>query len=196
MAAGDMAVHLIYETHATTGDNERGVATGWLPGVLSATGREQAATLGRRYPDGAIDVACVSDLARAVETAMIAFAGRAVSVVRDPRLRECDYGDSNGAAAEQVAADRRDRIDQPFPGGESYRDVVRRTGAFLRDLAHDHDGQRVLVIAHSANRWALAELLGGVPLGRSMDEPFTWQPGWHYVIPDGYGRDDGTLTIT
>ena len=33
-------VELVYETHSTTLDNEQGRATGWLPGVLSAAGRE------------------------------------------------------------------------------------------------------------------------------------------------------------
>ncbi|MGW8801069.1 hypothetical protein ACWGN9_28980 [Streptomyces sp. NPDC055775] len=32
----------MYETHATTADNEAGIATGRLPGTLSATGRVQA----------------------------------------------------------------------------------------------------------------------------------------------------------
>ena len=32
-------VQLIYETHSRTIDNERGIATGWLPGELSADGR-------------------------------------------------------------------------------------------------------------------------------------------------------------
>ena len=49
----------------------------------------------------------------------------------DPRLRECDYGELNGAPVDDVAAVRRRHIDEPFPGGESYRQVVERTRAFL-----------------------------------------------------------------
>ena len=30
-----MTIELVFETHSTTDDNERGFATGWLPGVLS-----------------------------------------------------------------------------------------------------------------------------------------------------------------
>ena len=29
-----MTLVLVYETHATTTDNEAGIATGWLPGLL------------------------------------------------------------------------------------------------------------------------------------------------------------------
>ena len=48
-----MTVELVYETHSTSTDNERGVATGWLDGELSERGREQARELGeRRRSDG------------------------------------------------------------------------------------------------------------------------------------------------
>ena len=42
-----MVVQLIYETHSRTTDNELGIATGWLPGELSTTGRCFALELGR-----------------------------------------------------------------------------------------------------------------------------------------------------
>ena len=34
-----MAVDIVFETHSTGEDNQRGVATGWLPGALSAEGQ-------------------------------------------------------------------------------------------------------------------------------------------------------------
>ncbi len=40
-----MAIEIVYETHATTEDNESGMATGWLPGRLSDVGRANAALL-------------------------------------------------------------------------------------------------------------------------------------------------------
>ncbi len=43
-----MTIRIVFETHSTTEDNERGIATGWLPGRLSAAGRAQAAELARR----------------------------------------------------------------------------------------------------------------------------------------------------
>ena len=35
----------MFETHATTEDNEQGRATGWLPGQLAERGRAQARRL-------------------------------------------------------------------------------------------------------------------------------------------------------
>ena len=175
-------IRLVYETHALTTDNEQGIATGWLQGDLSERGRELARELGRRRRDDGIGAVFTSDLRRAVETAEIAFAGSGIPIHQDERLRECDYGDLNGKPVEEVAATRLARIDAPFPNGESYMDVVGRTHEFLAALLRDHDGERILVIAHSANRWAIEHLLDGRPLAELIEEPFDWQPGWEYLL--------------
>ena len=62
-------VRIVFETHSLTVDNERGIATGWLGGALSARGRALAEELGERRRDDGIDAVFASDLARAVETA-------------------------------------------------------------------------------------------------------------------------------
>jgi broad specificity phosphatase PhoE len=178
-----MAIELVYETHSTTIDNETGIATGWLEGELSETGRVQAAELGRRRREDGLAAVFTSDLGRAIETGAIAFAGTGLPVHQDWRLRECNYGELNGKpAAELDEKERLRRIDEPFPGGESYRQVVERTAGFLNDLFSDLDGSRVLLIAHSANRWALQHLLLGVPLEEVIAAPFEWQEGWEYTL--------------
>ncbi|MDP9180853.1 MAG: histidine phosphatase family protein [Chloroflexota bacterium] len=184
-----MSVAIVYETHSTTLDNEPGFATGWLPGELSYAGRENAADLGRRRRDDAIDAVFTSDLARAVETARIAFGDSGVPIIQDARLRECNYGDLNGAPVATLNADRACRIEAPFPGGESYRQVVQRTQDFLGDLARDWDGKRVVLIAHSANRWALQTLLNGTTLLEGVVAPFEWQEGWSYTLPSCWTGD-------
>jgi broad specificity phosphatase PhoE len=173
-----VVVEIVYETHSISEDNERGIATGWLPGRLSEEGRRLAAELGERRRGERL--VYVSDLARAVETAEIAFAGSGAEIRQDARLREVDYGAWNGAPVVRIAAERRRRIEEPFPGGPSYRDVVEQTRSFLDDLRRDHDGGRVVVVSHSANRWALQHLLEGVPLEQLVDAPFAWQPGWEF----------------
>lgn len=178
-----MSVEIVYETHATTTDNETGIATGWLPGVLSTAGRDEARALGHRRRDDGIAVVFASDLARAVETAEIAFQGSGIPIRLDARLRECDYGALNGAPRQRVAAVKADHVEVPFPGGQSYRQVAEQTREFLRDLSTEWDGRRVLLIAHSANRYALDHLLYGRPLAELVAEPFRWQEGWTYRLP-------------
>jgi broad specificity phosphatase PhoE len=172
-----MALDILYETHSTTVDNERGVATGWLPVRLSPTGRLQAAALGARRR-GWPDAVYTSDQSQAIQTALLAFAGAPVPMVHDPRLRECDYGNLSGSPAATLP--RRDHVDIPFSHGESYRQVVARVADLLGELRRDWDGGRVLIIGHSATRWALDCLLAGADLAESVAAPTIWQPGWSY----------------
>lgn len=178
-----MAVQLVYETHAITTDNEVGIATGWLPGRLSERGRETAAELGARRRDDGLAAVFVSDLERARETVRIAFAGSPIPVVVDERLRECNYGRMNGMPRARLDAERSAHLDEPWPDGESYRDVVERTASFLVDLVASRDRGRVLVVAHSANKLALDHLLLGADLDELADKPMDWRPGWEYLVP-------------
>ena len=178
-----MALHVavVIETHSTSEDNEAGIATGWLPGRLSARGREQAAELGQRRRDDGLDAVFISDLRRAVETAEIAFAGSPLPVAADERLRECDYGELNGTSG--PVRDRLAHIDLPYPGGESWRQAVERVAGFLEELRVERAGDRLLVIGHSATRLALEVVANGRDLGEAVAEPFVWRPGWEYLLP-------------
>lgn len=180
-----MGVAIVYETHSTSVDNERGVATGWLPGQLSDRGRAQARELGERRRNDGVDVVFTSDLARAVETAELAFAGSRIPIRQDPRLRECNYGDLNGTSAKELSDRKTDYVDKPFPGGESYHDVVERMHSLLADLAGDFDGMRIVLIGHSATKWALDHLVNGQDLRVAMTTDFAWQPGWEYKLANG-----------
>ena len=177
-----MGIELVFETHSISEDNERGRATGWLPGRLSEQGRRLARDLGRRRGDDGIAAVFCSDLGRAAETAAIAFADSAIPVLLDWRLRECDYGQRNGMPAAELHGRRRDHLDRPYPGGESWRQAVARAARFLPDLPPRWDGQRVLVIGHVATRWALDHAIGGVPLEDLVGEDFAWRPGWEYRL--------------
>jgi broad specificity phosphatase PhoE len=153
-------IELIYETHSTTVDNETGHATGWLPGELSEAGRGQALELGERRRD--VDAVFSSDLGRALETVAIAFFDADVPIFHDWRLRECNYGALNGAPKGELELEK--HADVPFPGGESYADVLARVESFVRDLRRSWDGKRVLVVSHAAPLWALQQLCAGRPL--------------------------------
>lgn len=135
----------------------------------------------RRRHDG-INTVFTSDLHRAVETVQIAFAGSNVPVLHDWRLRECDYGDCNGSPVSEFHGARRRHLDQPYPGGESWRQAVARVGGFLDDLPGRWKGRRVLVVGHTATRWAFDHLLAGASLEDLVDAPFAWQEGWEYCL--------------
>ena len=171
-----MALEIVFETHSVTEDNERELATGWLPGRLSERGRLLAAELGLRRRDDGIAAVFTSDLNRAAETAAIAFGDTDISVLHDWRLRECDYGRLNGAPAIEVNGDRSRYLDRPYPDGESWRQAVARAGRILADLPMRWPDARVLVIGHVATRWAFDHLVDGVPLERLAVDDFNWRP--------------------
>ena len=177
-----VALELVYETHAITTDNEAGVATGWLPGELSERGRATAADLGARRRGDGMAAVYASDLRRAVQTVEIAFASSSVPILFDARLRECDYGMLNGMPSERLERERVRHVDEPWPQGESYLQVVERTRSFLVDLLARWNGFRVLLVSHSANKWALDYLLLGEDLYESVAAGMTWQKGWEYVV--------------
>ena len=127
-------IEIVFETHSTTTDNERWVASGWLDGQLSPLGRRQAKELGERREDDELVAVFCSDLGRAVETAQIAFGGRGLPIFHDWRLRECNYGMLNGTAIARLEVERTRHVVDPYSGGESYTDVVARARSFLHDL--------------------------------------------------------------
>ena len=81
-----MSIEIVYETHSTSTDNESGIATGWLDGRLSETGRRQAGELGARRRANRLDAVFTSDLGRAVETAELAFGGSVYSQIATQRI--------------------------------------------------------------------------------------------------------------
>jgi 2,3-bisphosphoglycerate-dependent phosphoglycerate mutase len=176
-----LSVEIVFETHSRTEDNERGIGTGWDPGRLSARGRELARELGERRRSSGLVAVFVSDLARAVETADIAFADSDLPRFLDWRLRECDYGEWNGKPL-QLFRERGPRIDEPFPGGESWRQALARVDECLDDIVRLYADRTVLVIGHAATRWALDRRVHGRALAELVAAPFDWQEGWRYVL--------------
>ncbi len=179
-----MAVRITYFVHGTTTDNQEHLATGWLPGELSEAGREQAQKLGEQAGDKHFDVVFCSDLQRAIESAQLGFGGRC-QIIQDDRLRECNYGDLNGQPR-TFKDNMDDYVDEPFPNGESYRDVEARMEDFLHFLAKGYDGQHVAIVAHQAPQLALDVLLRGKTWQQAIAEDWrktkAWQPGWEYTV--------------
>ncbi len=171
---------LVFETHATSLDNEAGLASGWFDVGLSPAGERQARELGDRRRDD--DLACIycSDLTRAVRTAEIAFNAGPLPIVPDRRLRECDYGALTRHPSADIERDRASHVTMPFPGGESYEQCVARVSAWITDAAGEHAGRTVLVIGHRATFYAFEHLLRGVPLDQAIRAAWTWRPGWTY----------------
>jgi broad specificity phosphatase PhoE len=164
-----------FESHATSVDNEAGIASGHHDAPLSEEGGRQAVQLGKRYRHVG-DVWC-SDLQRSYRTAEIAFGTRAV-IHRDARLREVDFGSMTRSASAEIEGSRAGYVDRPYPGGESYREVARRVQEWLEEFAAEPKPS--LIIGHRATWYALEHLLAGREWIDIVSTPWRWQPGWQY----------------
>ena len=182
-----LLLQIVLETHSRSTDNDTAIATGWKNGQLSERGRVLARELGDRRRNDSLDAIFSSDLGRAVETAVIAFSNVRIPTYFDSRLRECNYGDWNGVPVDTLVGKRRQFIGSPYPNGQSYADVLASMAAFLRDVTRDWNGCRLLLIGHSATRWALDALINHQRLEDLVDAPFNWRPGWEYAIPNTFG---------
>src|SRR5574343_1259872 len=112
-------IHIIFEAHGTTFDNEAHLSSGHNDVSLSPLGIQQSKEMGERYKDAHFDAIFCSDLQRAYKSAEIAF-GDKYPIIKDSRLRESNYGDFTQNPSEKVDEQKLKRINEPFPNGESY----------------------------------------------------------------------------
>lgn len=179
------SVKITYFVHGTTVDNENDISSGWSDVDLSNLGIQQSVELWDRIKDQHFDAVFCSDMVRAVRSAELTF-GKKVRIIKDKRLRECNYGEYNGSPSIEVDKIREQMIDGRFPGGESYQEVETRMKSFLDDLVKSYGGQSVVIVSHQGPQLALDVLLKGMSweeaLANDWRKTKSWQPGWKYDI--------------
>lgn len=114
-----------------------------------------------------------SDLRQARQSAQVFAAQLASEPLFEPRLREIDFGEWQGRNWKQVAREDRKRyghwlanpVIQAAPGGESFTDLLRRSGAWLASLlSTTRHGDTVLAVTHVGTlRALLCHTLGLTP---------------------------------
>lgn len=174
-------ITVIFEAHGTTFDNEAHLSSGHNDVELSPLGVEQSKEMGIRYKDESFDAIFCSDLQRAYKSAEIAF-GDKFTIIKDARLRECNYGDFTQNQSEIVDEQKLKRIHEPFPNGESYTQTNSRMKNFLEDLLQNYNGKKIMIIGHRATQYGLDSLINGASLEKLVSTKFKWQPGWKYVF--------------
>jgi len=180
-----MSVKITYYVHGTTIYNEQGIASGHADISLSAQGVEDGLKLGRMTKDLVFDVVFTSDLPRAVQTTELAFGNR-YKVIYEPRLREVNDGNITGTVIKKMKAPATAYINEPYPNGESYKDVELRMKSLLADLKKNYNDKQVAFMSHQAPQLALEVLLKGKTWEEAFAEDWrktkAWQAGWEYNI--------------
>lgn len=177
-----MKVKVIYFVHGTTEDNISGKCSGWRDVKLAKIGEERVINLGKIRSDTHFDIIFTSDLKRAIDSAKLAFPS--YKHVQDSRLRECNYGDLEGADKSKIIYE--DHINNPFPNGESLKDVEVRIKSFIDFLKENYKGKTVGIIAHRAPQLAFEVLTNNISWEEANKNDWrktkNWQPGWEYII--------------
>ena len=181
-----MAIKITYFVHGTTTDNEREISSGWSDVELSELGIKQSINLKEQTKDQKFDVVFCSDLQRAHNSAKLAWEG-IYPIIPDARLRECNYGELNGASSAIVEPMQEEEcITNKFPEGESYEDVKARIADFLEFLKKNYDGKSVAIVAHKAPQLSLDVLIKGKTWRQALKEDWrktkAWKPGWEYIL--------------
>ena len=177
-----MSINVIYFVHGTTYDNESGKCSGWKQAMLTEIGKERAIKLGEIKKETHFDVIFTSDLIRAIDSARLAFPN--TKKIQDERLRECNYGDLDGKDKSYVVYE--EHIDNPFPNGESLKDVEKRIRDFIKFLKENYDGKTVGIVAHRAPQLAFEVITKNISWEEANKNDWrktkSWQPGWEYTI--------------
>lgn len=173
---------VIYFVHGTTSDNAEGKCSGWKQASLTDIGKERAIKLGELRKDIQFDVIFTSDLMRAIESANLAFPN--VKHIQDTRIRECNYGEFDGEDKSLVVYE--EHIDNPFPNGESLKDVEKRVENFIKFLKDNYQGKTIGIVAHRAPQLAFEVLTKNISWEEAIKNDWrktkSWKPGWEYII--------------
>lgn len=155
------------------------ICLGQMDLPLSPQGREEARSLGAglsaltQWP-----AVYASPLARCVETAGILMPPT-VQAILVPAFREIDTGRWDGRYFADIAADPaeaaiyekrgKDRVNTPFPGGESFADLQARVAPALETVIAA--GEDALIVAHDGVHKVILSRLTGLSLAGAMAIP-------------------------
>jgi broad specificity phosphatase PhoE len=160
---------IILVRHGQTAWNREQIFRGRADLPLSDHGHAQARAVGDHLAGQDVAAIHASPMLRARQTAEPLARAKGLPVLDAEGLIDADFGAWQGKTVPQVEAEFPDlfRLWQTepanvtFPGGESYRAIVRRAAAEFDRLAHRAGDGTIVVVAHRfINKVVLCALLG------------------------------------
>ena len=153
--------------HGETDYNVEGRLQGWSDIPLNEKGRKLAEVTGKALKDVPFDLVITSPLERAVETAKLVIGDRKVPFVVDRRIIECGNGEWEGLNKEEIEAKgfgeeyEKIRTDpmkyKGGPGGETIKQVLKRTAEFLDEILANpqYQDKTILISLHGGSMRAM-----------------------------------------
>jgi broad specificity phosphatase PhoE len=163
--------------HGQTVGNVQRVWQGWTEGELTSLGVQQAkaAARGLAAYNHTFDALYSSPLRRAWQTAEIVGQALGLSPLAHEGLKEIWFGEIEGVTLEEFAArypethrrwSKRNDVSFTWPGGENRAEFQRRARRAIEDIAVQHKGRSVVVVAHGGTLRAILAHLFPIQLGQ------------------------------
>lgn len=142
---------------------------------LTEEGRKMAQVTAEAIRDIHFDAIYASPLRRAYETACILKGDRALTVIKEPRIRELNFGVLEGTSFENIqnpeaAPDfgvffTHPELYQRPLNGESLEELCARTADFIEDIKKKHkNSDRIMIVAHGAANKAMLKYIRGLDM--------------------------------
>ena len=179
------SIYIKFFPHSTTFDNEAGISTGQADTDLSPLGKEQVVNLKFATSNESFHVVFCSDLIRARKTAEGAFGDR-FPIIIDNELREIDVGSMTGEKNSVTSYLINKFISNPFPNGESFKDVEKRIRNFLARNLNELSEKKIAIVGHQATQLALEVITKKISWEEAIREDWrnkqAFQYGWDYIF--------------
>lgn len=140
--------------HGQAISNKNGIVSCWKEkfyNPLTAKGEKQIKGITKKIKKEQIDYIFSSDVLRAKMSAEIVAKEMEITPKFDKRLREYNVGVYNGVP-EKLYWEKYQSFKNRFrimpENGESYSDVAKRVGDFLRALEKKYKGKNILIVSH------------------------------------------------
>ena len=175
-----MQLYLI--RHGETDYNKSRRIQGQCDIELNDYGRELARITAQGLKDVPFDMAFTSPLKRARETAEIIIGSRQIPMIEDARIQEISFGAYEGLCCEESNYNIPDKeflnffADTPNyhvpPEGESFEQVIERTGKFLRELVKkdEYTDKTILISTHGCALKAMLANINHTPVSQFWGE--------------------------
>ena len=179
-----LSVRITAVRHGETAWNVDTRIQGQLDIALNDHGQWQAQRVGLALADSGIDHIYSSDLQRAHSTAKAIAAHAGIdpkSIELHAGLRERAFGSFEGQTYAEIETkwpeeSKRWRQRDPHwapPGGETPLQTLERVAKTLADIAAQHNGQHIVLVAHGG----VLDMLYRLATQQAVDAPRTWDLG-------------------
>lgn len=168
--------------HGQAISNVRGVCSSWpekfynpITDLGRQTVKESAEKLKKICVEQgkSIDLIFASPLLRCQQTVEIVGDILGVKPETEERLKEIEFGEFNGKDQKEMWAsfkDEQDRIARAVDGGETYKQILERMTAIVKDLEKKYKDKNIMLVSHECPSFLLQGWFNGFSIKETIEK--------------------------